>query len=104
MAIAEPDGASNGNGVRISNARIYDTLMEVKAQVDILVNQNARGDEIHRDHERRIVGLEHDELRRRASDEQETRTQRERSEFWRWFVPALIAVGLLAVTIVQVVH
>ena len=95
----------NGNGgVRVSNREIFDILMAVKGQVDRMVEQNLRGDDIHKNHEQRLTRLEMAEERRKVADEVDSRTQRERSEFWRWFVPALAAVALVGVTIVQVFH
>lgn len=95
----------NGNGgVRVSNREIFDTLMAVKEQVDRMVEQNRRGDDIHKDHEHRLTRLEMAEERRKVADEVGIRTQRERSEFWRWFVPAIALVSGTVVTIVQVIH
>ena len=96
--------ADDGNSIRVSNKEIYNTLLLVKGQVDLMAQQNVRGEEIHKDHENRLTKLEVSEERRKVTDEAVGRSRVARSDFWRWFVPALVGVSLLVVTIVQVVH
>ena len=102
--MSDANGGNGDGGVRITQRAIYEMLLTIQTTVQRLVDRDETADGIHKDHEARIKVLEIAELKRSTADARDRRNDAARSEFWRWFVPAIAAVALVIVTVVQAVH